>query len=217
MEGADPLLPPGRAHRGTGRFHAGHHRAAMDRAPAPPTGAHRGVPGRCRRGRSQGHPAEPSRRAGLLADDGVAASRCAGLDRGRLSSSRQAPPQPASRDRRLRAPGDLRVVRRRRPPAGDRRLRRDRRRHPPGACAPGGHPGGRRGEHAAAADAVGHRPRRAPRRARHPDRRRQSGRRVEPAGPPRRRDSRRPRTAARSSAPRRSESSPAISRRDAGC
>ena len=36
-------------------------------------------------------------------------SRCAGLDRRRLSSPRQAPPQPAGRDRRLRAPRDLRV------------------------------------------------------------------------------------------------------------
>ena len=56
--------------------------------------------------------AEPSRRAGLLADDGVAASRRAGLDRRRLSSPREAPSQPAGRHRRLRAPRDLRVLHR---------------------------------------------------------------------------------------------------------
>ena len=103
------------------------------------------------------------------------------------------------------------------PPSRDRRLRRDRRHHPPGARTPRGHPGRRRGQHPAAAHAVGHRPGRAPRRARHPARRRQPRRRREPAGPPRRGTRAGRARAARSSAPRRSASSPATSRHDAGC
>ena len=111
----DPVLPPRRAHRGR-RPTRRRARTARSRSS---TSAIRGrTPRRSSTPRVEaghrGHPAEPARRPGLLADDGVAAPRRAGLDRRRVPAPREAPPQPARRDRRVRAPRDLRRGLRRR-------------------------------------------------------------------------------------------------------
>ena len=108
----------------------------------------------------------------------------AALERGQRLSAARGRAQPQQRPRHLQRPG--RAHHPRQGPRHGRALR-GRRPRRGRALQPRDHPVGRRGELAAAPDAVGHRPGRSPELARHPAAARPAGRRRQPAGPSRRR------------------------------
>ena len=180
VEGARAVLPPRRAHRGRGARDA-RQRTARSRSSTSAT------PGRTPQAfldaaREAGHPVTV---ANLPEGQGFSQTMVS-QRRGARASTADAYLRPAKRRRNLRVVTGALVRRvtfaaasalgRAGRAARDRRVRRDRRHHPPRARATRGDPLGRRDQHAAAADAERHRTCRAPRRARHPARRRRARR-----------------------------------------